>query len=248
MNNHGHPVEFPHADFTPHPLPSHHHQYESIPYGYEQPQPQQQLTHHPYDSHTIHNQVPPQQHDDQLLESFFYEQQQHVEYRQPHFGSHQLQSQTQHITPYPIDPLAEMNPRKRLTTTKSLTNKSADNTESPRQGGTSGINGSKDSERLDSFTDKKSHKDIEKKRREAISNGISDLAEIVPGALGQKKGKVVEKAIEYLSMLKASEVQSVEKWKIEKGMLDDQIKRLSQQAEELRRTNDSLRRELAEYK
>ncbi|KAJ3008756.1 UNVERIFIED_CONTAM: basic helix-loop-helix protein [Siphonaria sp. JEL0065] len=94
---------------------------------------------------------------------------------------------------------------------------------------------------------KKSHKDIEKRRRETISNGIAELSEIVPGALGQKKGIVVEKAIEYLTMLKSSEHQSAEKWRMEKAGLDEQITGLRQQADELKCTNDALRRELSEY-
>ncbi|KAJ3284909.1 hypothetical protein HDU79_007753 [Rhizoclosmatium sp. JEL0117] len=61
-----------------------------------------------------------------------------------------------------------------------------------------------------SMAEKKSHKDVEKRRREAISQGIAELADLVPGATGQKKGRVVEKAIEYLTALKTAEVQSVQ--------------------------------------
>ncbi|KAJ3060046.1 hypothetical protein HDU99_006093, partial [Rhizoclosmatium hyalinum] len=74
-----------------------------------------------------------------------------------------------------------------------------------------------------------------------------ELADLVPGATGQKKGRVVEKAIEYLTALKTAEVQSVQKWAAEKGALDEQLKRLSAQADELRHRNKALRRELAEY-
>ncbi|KAI8618568.1 hypothetical protein BC830DRAFT_1108102 [Chytriomyces sp. MP71] len=93
-------------------------------------------------------------------------------------------------------------------------------------------------------TTKKSHKDIERRRREAIAQGITDLAILVPDALNCKKGKVIEAAVEYIHLLREAEQQNIQKWTLEKMMFDDTIKRLSDQIMEARSSNQALREEI----
>ncbi|KAJ3349288.1 hypothetical protein HDU83_000671 [Entophlyctis luteolus] len=93
----------------------------------------------------------------------------------------------------------------------------------------------------------KSHKEVEKRRREKISSGIAELALLVPGADGQRKGRVVERAIEYMIQLQEKEQRSLESWNVQKMMLDDRIEILNGQILEFRRSNAQLRSEIAKY-
>ncbi|TPX75084.1 hypothetical protein CcCBS67573_g03642 [Chytriomyces confervae] len=68
---------------------------------------------------------------------------------------------------------------------------------------------------------KKSHKDIERRRREAIAQGITELALLVPDAHNSKKGKVIERAVDYIHSLREAEQQNMEKWTFEKLMFDE---------------------------
>ncbi|KAJ3073779.1 basic helix-loop-helix protein [Podochytrium sp. JEL0797] len=92
--------------------------------------------------------------------------------------------------------------------------------------------------------EKRSHKEIERRRREIINLGIRELAAIVPNAGGQKKGKVIELAIDHLAHLQTAETENLEKWVLEKALLDDQIGRLRMQENDLRRANEALKREI----
>ncbi|ORY44380.1 hypothetical protein BCR33DRAFT_785068 [Rhizoclosmatium globosum] len=174
-----------------------------------------------------------------------------------HHHHHQQQQQQQHQQLLQSTEVPS-NPKKRPSTTANAKRAKKNQPTQDAEGGaiTDGNeanrakrprSGPKAKQRLYDMAEKKSHKDVEKRRREAISQGIAELADLVPGATGQKKGRVVEKAIEYLTALKTAEVQSVQKWAAEKGALDEQLKRLSAQADELRHRNEALRRELAEY-
>jgi bHLH factor len=71
---------------------------------------------------------------------------------------------------------------------------------------------------------KDNHKEVERRRRGNINEGINELARILPYQQGDKaKGAVLQRAVQYVKQLKESEQKVMEKWTIEKLMLDREI-------------------------
>jgi hypothetical protein len=83
---------------------------------------------------------------------------------------------------------------------------------------------------------KDNHKEVERKRREQISNGITELAAIVPGcdAKGVNKTAVINAAVRYIQELKNNEASNIEKWTLEKLLMDQAMNDLHQQNARLR--------------
>ncbi|KAJ3208627.1 basic helix-loop-helix protein [Dinochytrium kinnereticum] len=89
---------------------------------------------------------------------------------------------------------------------------------------------------------RESHKEVERRRREAINEGITELAKIVPD--GEKnKGRVIQRAVQYINQLKQSEAMQLEKWTLEKLLCEQAIQELHNNVDKLRAENDKLRAE-----
>lgn len=80
------------------------------------------------------------------------------------------------------------------------------------------------------------HKEVERRRRETINDGISELAKIVPGC-EKNKGSILARAVQYIQQLKENESHNIEKWTLEKLLTD-------QAMAELQQTNEKLKLEL----
>ena|SRR5271163_3920375 len=80
------------------------------------------------------------------------------------------------------------------------------------------------------------HKEVERRRRETINDGINQLAKIIP-ASEKNKGSILAKAVNYINQLKQNESQYIEKWTLEKLFME-------QGMEELRKTNEQLKMNL----
>lgn len=80
------------------------------------------------------------------------------------------------------------------------------------------------------------HKEVERRRRETINEGISELAKIVPGC-EKNKGSILARAVQYIQQLKENESHNIEKWTLEKLLTD-------QAMAELQATNDKLKLDL----
>ncbi|KAI9726000.1 MAG: basic helix-loop-helix protein [Cirrosporium novae-zelandiae] len=87
---------------------------------------------------------------------------------------------------------------------------------------------------------KDNHKEVERRRRETINEGINELAKIVPGC-EKNKGSILQRAVSYIQQLKDIESQNIEKWTIEKLLTEqalrsqqDTIDKLKQQLERAR--------------
>jgi len=80
------------------------------------------------------------------------------------------------------------------------------------------------------------HKEVERRRRETINEGISELAKIVPGC-EKNKGSILARAVQYIQQLKENESHNIEKWTLEKLLTD-------QAMTELQANNDKLKLEL----
>jgi len=96
---------------------------------------------------------------------------------------------------------------------------------------------------------KDNHKEVERRRRSNINDGIAELSRIVPNGVGEKaKGAVLARACQYIHQLKDNEARNIEKWTLEKLLMDQAMGDLQVQLEELRKAYEEQRaaREAAE--
>jgi bHLH factor len=83
---------------------------------------------------------------------------------------------------------------------------------------------------------KDNHKEVERRRRGNINEGINELGRIVPNSSGEKaKGAILARAVQYIHHLKENEAHNIEKWTLEKLLMDQAMGDLQAQLEEMRR-------------
>lgn len=83
---------------------------------------------------------------------------------------------------------------------------------------------------------KDNHKEVERRRRGNINEGINELGRIVPNGSGEKsKGAVLARAVQYIHHLKENEARNIEKWTLEKLLMDQAMGDLQNQLEEVRK-------------
>lgn len=89
---------------------------------------------------------------------------------------------------------------------------------------------------------RENHKQVERRRRETINEGINEIARIVPGC-EKNKGSILQRAAVYIRQLKEAEAATVEKWTLEKLLTDQAISELNRQVEVLKSELDRVRLE-----
>ncbi|KAG6006621.1 hypothetical protein E4U21_006843 [Claviceps maximensis] len=94
---------------------------------------------------------------------------------------------------------------------------------------------------------KDNHKEVERRRRETINEGINELAKIVPGC-EKNKGSILQRACNFISQLKENEQQNIEKWTLEKLLTEQAITELSASNDKLKQECERLYRELETWK
>lgn len=83
---------------------------------------------------------------------------------------------------------------------------------------------------------KDNHKEVERRRRGNINDGINELGRIVPNGSGEKaKGAILQRAVQYIHHLKENEARNIEKWTLEKLLMDQAMGDLQAQLDEMRR-------------
>jgi hypothetical protein len=81
-----------------------------------------------------------------------------------------------------------------------------------------------------------SQKEVERRRRGNINEGINELGRIVPNGSGEKaKGAILSRAVQYIHHLKENEARNIEKWTLEKLLMDQAMGDLQTQLEEVKR-------------
>jgi len=89
---------------------------------------------------------------------------------------------------------------------------------------------------------KDNHKEVERRRRGNINEGINELGRIVPNGSGEKaKGAILSRAVQYIHHLKENEARNIEKWTLEKLLMDQAMGDLQAQLEEVRKMWDEER-------
>ncbi|KAI9882014.1 MAG: hypothetical protein M1823_006262 [Watsoniomyces obsoletus] len=98
------------------------------------------------------------------------------------------------------------------------------------------------------------HKEVERRRRETINEGINELAKIVPGC-EKNKGSILQRSVAFIIQLKQNEEQNIEKWTLEKLLGEQAIAELSagmdryqKEAERLTQENERAWREVEMWK
>ncbi|CAZ82326.1 unnamed protein product [Tuber melanosporum] len=91
------------------------------------------------------------------------------------------------------------------------------------------------------------HKEVERRRRETINEGINELAKIVPGC-EKNKGSILQRAVQYIQQLKESEASNIEKWTLEKILTEQAIAELSANNEKLQKECERAWREAETWK
>ncbi|KAI8055378.1 hypothetical protein BDF22DRAFT_618564 [Syncephalis plumigaleata] len=92
---------------------------------------------------------------------------------------------------------------------------------------------------------RENHKEVERRRREAINDGITALAKIVPGC-ERAKGSILARAVEYIEQLKDTSATNIEKWTLEKLLTDQAINDLTLQVNRLEKEKQQLQQRVAE--
>ncbi|KAK9368177.1 hypothetical protein V1509DRAFT_624482 [Lipomyces kononenkoae] len=91
------------------------------------------------------------------------------------------------------------------------------------------------------------HKEVERRRRETINEGITELAKIVPGC-EKNKGSILQRAVQYIQQLKDNEAANMEKLTLEKLLTEQAIAELSASNEKLKAEVDRAWREADAWK
>ncbi|KAI1769534.1 hypothetical protein GGR53DRAFT_461255 [Hypoxylon sp. FL1150] len=94
---------------------------------------------------------------------------------------------------------------------------------------------------------KDNHKEVERRRRETINEGINELAKIVPGC-EKNKGSILQRAVVFITQLKENEAQNIEKWTLEKLLTEQAIQELSASNDKLKQECERAYRELGMWK
>ncbi|KAJ6487616.1 hypothetical protein C8R45DRAFT_993772 [Mycena sanguinolenta] len=85
---------------------------------------------------------------------------------------------------------------------------------------------------------KDNHKEVERRRRGNINDGINELGRIVPSGAGTEnaaKAAILSRAVQYIHHLKENEARNIEKWTLEKLLMDQAMGDLQVQLDEIRR-------------
>ena len=90
---------------------------------------------------------------------------------------------------------------------------------------------------------KRAHHDI----GETINDGISELAKIVPNC-EKNKGSILARAVQYIQQLKENESHNIEKWTLEKLLMDQAMAELQQNNEKLKMELERAWRECEAWK
>ncbi|CZT12664.1 probable CBF1-centromere binding factor 1 [Rhynchosporium agropyri] len=94
---------------------------------------------------------------------------------------------------------------------------------------------------------KDNHKEVERRRRETINEGINELSKIVPGC-EKNKGSILQRAVQFITQLKENETQNIEKWTLEKLLTEQAIAELSASNDKLKAECERAWREVETWK
>lgn len=87
------------------------------------------------------------------------------------------------------------------------------------------------------------HKEVERRRRESINQGIKELAALIPTP-DTNKAQILQRAIEFIRRLKENENNNIEKWTLEKLLTEQAVSELNASNEKLKAELERAYREI----
>lgn len=94
---------------------------------------------------------------------------------------------------------------------------------------------------------RENHKEVERRRRESINQGIKELAALIP-TNDTNKSQILQRAVEYIKRLKENENNNIEKWTLEKLLTEQAVSELSASNEKLKQELERAYREIEQWK
>ncbi|ODV96105.1 hypothetical protein PACTADRAFT_26255, partial [Pachysolen tannophilus NRRL Y-2460] len=94
---------------------------------------------------------------------------------------------------------------------------------------------------------KNNHKEVERRRRENINQGIKELQVLLP-THDSNKSQIIKNAVEYIKRLKENENSNIEKWTLEKLITDQAVSELAASNEKLKQELEKAYREIEHWK
>lgn len=91
------------------------------------------------------------------------------------------------------------------------------------------------------------HKEVERRRRETINEGINELAKIVPNC-EKNKGSILQRAVEYIAQLKGNEERAIAKYGQDKMLMEGVVNELTTSVDSLKHQLDEATRNAAMWK
>ena len=94
---------------------------------------------------------------------------------------------------------------------------------------------------------RENHKEVERRRRELINQGIKELAALIP-TNDTNKAQILQRAVEYIKRLKENENNNIEKWTLEKLLTEQAMAELSALNDKLKLELERAYREIEQWK
>ncbi|OBA24196.1 HLH-domain-containing protein, partial [Metschnikowia bicuspidata var. bicuspidata NRRL YB-4993] len=90
---------------------------------------------------------------------------------------------------------------------------------------------------------RENHKEVERRRRDSINQGIKELAQLIPSP-DTNKAQILQRGIEYIRRLKENENNNIEKWTLEKLLTEQAVSELNASNEKLKSELEKAYREI----
>lgn len=90
---------------------------------------------------------------------------------------------------------------------------------------------------------RENHKEVERRRRESINQGIKELATLIPTP-DTNKAQILQRAVEFIRRLKENENNNIEKWTLEKLLTEQAVSELNASNEKLKSELERAYREI----
>ena len=88
---------------------------------------------------------------------------------------------------------------------------------------------------------KDNHKEVERRRRETINEGINELAKTVPGC-EKNKGSILQRAVQYIQKLQDDQQANIDRFTFERLISDQAITDLSGRLERMQREKEAWKK------
>lgn len=94
---------------------------------------------------------------------------------------------------------------------------------------------------------RENHKEVERRRRESINQGIKELANLIQ-CNDTNKSQILQRAVDFIRRLKENETNNIEKWTLEKLITEQAVSELNGSNEKLKQELERTYREIEHWK